>query len=72
MHLRAKSRHFLRHFPRRADGKYVNQLHQIIKEFEISEKIYFRFISDRQTGKSTNKQKRLGNSAKKRRVLHLI
>jgi len=72
MRLRAKSRHFSKHFPRRADDEYVNQLYQIIGGFEASEKICFRFTPDRQTGRSTNRQKRLGNSAEKRRVLHSI
>jgi len=45
MRLRAKSRHF----PKRADDGFVNQLYQIIGEFEVLEKICFRFISNRQT-----------------------
>ena len=60
MRLRIKSRHFSRHFSRRVDGGYVDQLHQIIGEFEASEKICFRFISDRQTGRQTGAQRAPG------------
>ncbi len=68
MRLQVKNKHFLK----RVDDKFVSQLYQIIKEFEAFEKICFKFISNRQTSKSTNKQKRLENFAKKRRVLHSI
>ncbi len=47
MRLQVKNKYFLKHFPRYIDDRYVNQLYQIIKEFEVFEKMYFRFIFDR-------------------------